>query len=250
MISVCIATYNGEKYLKDQLISILSQLDVEDEIIISDDMSTDSTLNIVNSLKDPRIKVFYHTHPYINKKDSLNFRYATKNFENALLHAKGDIIFLSDQDDIWFSDKVKSCKEALLTYDLVLTNFNVVDSELNILSDNQIKHNPISQNLFMNIIRFRMQGSTMAFTSKYIKKCLPFPKNLLAHDAWICSLYTFYGKVKYLSTPLIFYRRTGNNVSAGTQKSSNSFLYKIMYRFTFLLQVINRIISNYIMHKD
>lgn len=91
MISVCMACYNGQKYIRQQIDSILSQLKENDELIISDDGSKDLTCEIVLSYHDPRIKLLHNTkeHGFIG------------NFENALRCAKGDIIFLSDQDDVW-----------------------------------------------------------------------------------------------------------------------------------------------------
>ena len=97
MISVCIATYNGEKYIREQLDSILPQLGLDDEVIISDDSSTDNTLKIIEEYNDCRIKIFSN-----NK-----FYSPILNFENALKKAQGDFIFLSDQDDIWKSNKVE-----------------------------------------------------------------------------------------------------------------------------------------------
>ena len=96
MISVCIATYNGEKYIKEQLDSILPQLKKLDEIIISDDKSKDKTLKIIKTLNDSRIKIF--TNP---KKGLIS------NFENAITKSSGDYIFLSDQDDIWHENKIQ-----------------------------------------------------------------------------------------------------------------------------------------------
>ena len=89
MISVCMATYNGEKYLREQVGSILTQLGENDELVVSDDGSTDSTIDILKSYNDPRIKIFINT-----GRHGVN-----SNFENALRHADGDYIFLSDQDD-------------------------------------------------------------------------------------------------------------------------------------------------------
>ena len=95
MISVCMATYNGAQFIKEQIDSILCQLSTEDELIISDDGSTDETLSIINSYKDNRIKVFQH-----KAAEGSAFIKATRNFENAMSHAVGDYIFLSDQDDM------------------------------------------------------------------------------------------------------------------------------------------------------
>ena len=106
MISVCIATHNGEKYIKKPLASILSQLDFSDEIVISDDGSTDQTINLIQSLEDKRIKIFTYKQCFDYSKLYLSsYYYATANFHNALRHAQGEIIFLADQDDIWEKDK-------------------------------------------------------------------------------------------------------------------------------------------------
>lgn len=98
MISVCMAAYNGEKYIKEQLLSILKQIGPNDEVVISDDGSKDRTKDIVDSLNDKRIR-------YVENKNKHGF---THNFENALQIAQGDYIFLADQDDIWRDDKEKN----------------------------------------------------------------------------------------------------------------------------------------------
>ena len=115
-ISVCMATFNGEPYILQQLISILSQLGEEDELIISDNGSSDKTLSIIESLNDPRIKIF-------------NYKYLSisGNFENAIKNANGDLIFLSDQDDIWMDGKVESFRNALKCASVVLSDCVIVD---------------------------------------------------------------------------------------------------------------------------
>lgn len=90
-------TYNGEKYISVQLDSILKQLSENDEVIISDDSSTDRTVDVIKNFKDKRIKLYEDNH----------FHSPIFNFENALEKASGDIIFLSDQDDVWLDNKVK-----------------------------------------------------------------------------------------------------------------------------------------------
>lgn len=110
MISVCIATYQGEKYIREQLASILCQLDDADEIIVSDDGSTDRTLDIIRQMADHRIKIVEGPHRHS----------PTLNFERALQEARGDYIFLADQDDVWKPDKVQVCMKWLQEYDLSL----------------------------------------------------------------------------------------------------------------------------------
>lgn len=103
MISVCVATYNGEMYIRQQLQSILCQLADSDEVIISDDGSTDGTLTVIREINDKRIRLI----------DGPRRQSPTLNFENALRQAKGDHIFLSDQDDVWKPEKVAVCMKWL-----------------------------------------------------------------------------------------------------------------------------------------
>lgn len=116
-ISVCMATYNGERFIKDQISSILNQkFDEENEIdlelVISDDGSTDSTVNIINEINDDRIKLYHHknkrTHKYFNSAFA-----CTENFNYAVSKATGDYIFLSDQDDVWYEWKLQTSLTAL-----------------------------------------------------------------------------------------------------------------------------------------
>lgn len=110
LVSICMATYNGAKYIREQVDSILNQefrvnKDVELELIVSDDGSTDDTLKILESYHDPRIRIFHHRNG--KKYKYLNATRACKcNFENAMGKAKGDYIFLTDQDDLWYAWKV------------------------------------------------------------------------------------------------------------------------------------------------
>src|SRR5674476_13034 len=112
MISVCLTTYNGEEYILEQIQSILCQIGNDDEVIISDDGSTDHTLKILNKQEDHRIKIYHNN----NSKGIIS------NIENALTYAKGDIIFLADQDDVWLPNKVRICSEALINNNLVISD--------------------------------------------------------------------------------------------------------------------------------
>ena len=112
-----LATFNGEKYLQQQIESILIQLGDNDELIISDDGSSDQTLNIIESFSDKRIHIFHNkmNHGFIG------------NFENALRIATGDYIFLSDQDDVWSSDKLRISLQALEKADLIVHDAEMID---------------------------------------------------------------------------------------------------------------------------
>lgn len=235
MISVCMATFNGEKYIKEQLISILKQLNDEDEVIISDDGSTDSTLKIINNINDRRVKV------YINTK---NHGY-TPNFENALEKAKGDYIFLSDQDDIWKENKTKIIIQKLKDYDLVIHDCTTFNNN-GIIQESRFKAFNIKPKFINHLIKSRYLGCCMAFNKKMLNTILPFPKNysLVEHDIWIAAIGLLYFKTVQIDDKLILYRRHNLNASDGGFEKGYSIINKVerrIYRLYNLFRVRNRI---------
>jgi len=239
MISVCIATYNGEEYIEAQLSSILIQLGDEDEIIISDDNSTDNTMAIINSINDDRIKIISHSKSY--KYDNI-FDYTTHNFENALLQCHGDIIFLSDQDDIWMPYKVQIMCAYLTNYHLVVSDAKVVDSNLKTICASYLKEIGINTGMLANIIKCRYLGSCMAFNRILLKHILPFPKSYVPHDLWIGLIAKYFYSVTFCPQPLILYRRHKKTVSSAANRSTSSLIFKIKYRLYTIYYLLKNII--------
>lgn len=233
MVSVCMAAYNGERFVKEQIDSILPQLSENDELIISDDGSTDNTLAIIKSYNDSRIKIFYHEkNPAYEKiKHGRNFYYATSNFENALKQAQGDYIFLSDQDDIWLPGKVTRCMELLQRYDCVVHNYQKIDSTGKIFEEKAFKKSPLHKSVWLNIADNHFRGCCMAFSRKILEYSLPFPKKLIGHDYWIGIVSSHLGSFYYEKQPLIQSRWYEDSVSA---VKKTSFLYKISFRIDLL----------------
>ena len=230
MISVCIATHNGEKYIRVQLESILSQLGPNDEVIISDDGSTDGTISAIENFHDNRIVILKYKQPLVSKYPH---EYVCRNFQNALMHVKGDYIFLSDQDDEWMPDKVKTCMEALQTNDLVLHEFMHIDENDNIVNALHYKGTFRPKNYFLRVGKH--YGCAMAFRRSVLNYALPFPKHLVLHDYWIGILAETLGKFVFLEKPLIKYRVHLDN----TSDNHNPIVHKILYRvktFYYLLQ--------------
>jgi len=207
-ISVCMATYNGEKYIKEQLDSIIHQLGISDEIIISDDESTDYTINILKKYNDPRIKIYKHR----RKKQKFKYSYTAKNFENALIHANGDIIFLSDQDDVWIDGKINKMLKKLEDNDFVLSDCSFVDFNLNILVLSKFQFENVKKGFWRNIYKNGYLGSSMAFKKYILKYVLPFPNNV-PHDMWIGIIGNIICKQVLLYEPTLLYRRHDMNVS-------------------------------------
>jgi len=230
MISVCMPTFNGEKYIEEQIQSILKQLDNKDEIIISDDSSTDSTLDIIEAIGDARIKILKN-----NKFKSPIF-----NLENALMHAKGDVIFLSDQDDIWHDKKVETMMPYFENYNLVVSDCQVVNDRKEILHKSFQELHGSKDGYINNVIKNSYLGCCMAFDRKILERALPFPKKIAMHDIWIGLISELIGQPLFIKDKLIMYRRHGNNISTTSGKNNTSFLFKITYRLHFLYASLSR----------
>ncbi|MGL5382362.1 MAG: glycosyltransferase family 2 protein [Culicoidibacterales bacterium] len=232
-ISIAMCTYNGQKFIKEQLESILIQLSAEDEVVISDDGSQDDTLKIIKqySENDSRIKVFQN-------KLSLG---VVNNFEYAINHCQNEIIFFSDQDDIWLGNKVEKIKkifEKNKNIDVVISDLEVFNSNTGeVLSKSFIESNGSKQGFVNNLLRNSYIGCAMAVRKSYLKEILPFPKNIPMHDWWIGLNSELDKKTYIIKEPLIKYRRHENNVT-GIVK--NNLLVKAKYRFIILKSIINQ----------
>ncbi|MDZ4814690.1 MAG: glycosyltransferase family 2 protein [Verrucomicrobiota bacterium] len=211
-ISVAMCTYNGEKYIQQQLESIRHQSHLPLELIICDDGSTDSTLDIIRrfSLNSPfPIKL------HVNERNLGS----TANFEKAIGLCNGGIIALSDQDDVWSSTKLEcisnkfaDCQEAVL----VFTDATIVDQQLKPLgytlwesiNFDQREKAAISMGLSMKVLLKHnvVTGATLAFKSEYRKHILPIPKDWV-HDAWLALILSSFAKIDFIDQPLILYRQ-------------------------------------------
>jgi glycosyltransferase involved in cell wall biosynthesis len=229
------ATYNGGEYIAEQISSILFQLHTYDELIISDDGSSDATIEIINSFKDDRIKL------YFNDKNN-----HILNFENALSKAKGNYIFLSDQDDIWLENKLQICIKYLRKYDLVLSDYVLIGSNKEIISTSYRMRN-VKTGFWKNYHRNSYTGCCMAFNQKILKQILPFPVNIKSHDHWIGLVAEMCGKTLFINQPLIFLRRHDTNFSRHsgndayiTGKSPYKIHQILFHRLILMYQLIIR----------
>lgn len=231
-ISVCMATYNGEKYIRQQILSIILLLSPEDELIVSDDGSIDQTLSIINSFFDPRIRVSYNT----------GHRGPSGNFENAIRQAKNEFILLADQDDIWLPDKVKDLRKLLRTTDLILSDCQVVDEKGNLIHESFFKYRGSRQGFWNNLLKNSYIGCCMAFRREITSYILPFPKQVHMHDWWIGLLVEVKGRVCYYDRPLIRYVRHGGNASP-TGEKGYGFIKRLQNRVLLLIHVAKRLLA-------
>ena len=232
MNSVCMATYNGEKYVGEQIRSILAQINEEDELVISDDGSTDNTLKCIGEIKDNRIRVLHNS-----------TRYFRDNYENALRAAKGDIIFLSDQDDVWMEGKYRRCVKELETADLVCTNSQLADEHLNVYCPDFFSVYHSGKGILKNAMNNTYYGACMAFRRTLLDQALPFPPTReIGHDIWLGLVAEMTGTVRFIDTPYLLYRRHRQNVTSVENlwhRSKRPLWKKIMNRFVVLYYIGN-----------
>ena len=205
MISVAICTHNGEKYIKEQIESILSQTILPDEIIICDDVSTDNTINIIKDINNPIIKL--HQNPK-------NLR-TTKNFEQAIKMCSGDVIFLSDQDDVWVADKIKIITEAFNSNPeayMIFTDAYVANEKLELFDYSLWEYHDFDYSKFgpsLLMKKWVATGATIAIKKEALEFIIPFPDDML-HDSWITFILAFLGHAICVDKKLIYYRQHTN----------------------------------------
>jgi glycosyltransferase involved in cell wall biosynthesis len=235
-ISVCMAAYNGERYITAQLLSILSQLAAEDEVIVVDDASTDGTRERVQSLQDGRIRLIEH---------SRNMG-VSRTFEDAIRGASGMILFLSDQDDLWVADKVSTILQQFQdnpSVTLVASDAAPIDQGGNSISESYLAgRGNFSPGLFANLIRNHYIGCTLAFRASLGSEFLPLPHRFdILHDIWIGVRNSLArGQAVYIDRPLILYRRHPHTV---TGRKGLTLSHRIRVRLHLLLALAEFSIS-------
>lgn len=222
MISVCMATYNGERYLWRQVESILAQLSDGDELIVSDDGSTDGTLTLLESLADPRLRILHNS-----GKHGVN-----ANFDNALRHAGGEYIFLSDQDDVWLPGKVSRCLRELQEHICVVHDAFITDGDLQPCGSTLFSLTGTPRpGVWRNIMRNSFTGCCMAFRAELLGHAAPIPLGGgFFHDQWLGLVALRHGSVASITEPLILFRRNDFSASSAGHKSRLSLFQKLKYR--------------------
>ncbi len=215
-LSIALATYNGERYIAEQLESILRQTRLPDELVVSDDASVDATRAMV-------LDFARHAPFPVRFQANIERLGSTRNFEAAIRTCGGDIIFLCDQDDVWYPDKIALMEERFINEPktgMVFTDADVVDQDLHPLGLRLWKAvrfgageqaQVAAQDAFSMLLkRFAVTGATMAFRSSYRDLVLPISE-LWVHDGWIAMLIAAVSQLAALPTPLIAYRQHSAN---------------------------------------
>jgi len=232
-VDILLATYNGERYLEEQLNSILSQTYQNYRVLIRDDGSNDKTLTIIDA--------------YISKypgkfelvADGLPHRGATLSFAYLIEKSTSEYIMLCDQDDVWFDDKIEISLSHMVTLKenhpglplLVFSDLVEVDQELKVLNTSFMK----SQRLFPEIIDDPIKvlslnvvaGCTTMFNQLAKSVILPIVSSKIVHDQWIAANISKYGHVSFISKPTIMYRQHTSNAVGANKIGISYFISKL-----------------------
>jgi len=226
-VSVALCTLNGAEFVEEQLKSILAQSRLPDEIIVCDDGSTDRTVEFVSRIARKCPDKFR----IVQNERKLGY---CRNFESAVQRSSGDIIFLCDQDDVWFPDKISSMlgifaedPQVVLVYsDAILTNEELqpTGTVFERRKEAELRKPPTTRQLSHGLA---FNGPMMAFHSRLKPFVIPFSPFSLqwAHDHWIAFIACAVGKIRVVDCPLVYYRRHGTN-SGGDAELDGGLLYQ------------------------
>jgi glycosyltransferase involved in cell wall biosynthesis len=200
------ATYNGERFVGRQVETILPQLHDGDELVVSDDGSSDGTVAIVRSFGDPRLRVLHG-----------GFRDPVRNFEHALRHATGDVVVLADQDDVWLPGKLDAVRSLFAATRerpyLVVLDAAVVDEQERRLEPSVLRRLKAGPGLLKNLWTNRYLGCCMAFSRDLLDVALPIPRRMPMHDMWLGQLCERIGTTAFVHDVTMLYRRHDESVT-------------------------------------
>jgi len=213
LVSVVLATFNGQKYIREQIESILKQTHTNIELIIVDDFSTDDTISILKSYAeaDERVKIYPAT----------NNLGLVKNFERGVELAQGEFVALSDQDDVFYPAKIETLVAVLQrekSKDLVVSDLRLIDQDGELIADSMWKYQqskPMTNKPFTRLLLSNFAtGCAMMFRRRLLDLALPFPPDILVHDWWLAvvSSSSNAGGIVLMNEPLVDYRQHNSNV--------------------------------------
>jgi glycosyltransferase involved in cell wall biosynthesis len=220
-ISVVMATYNGARFLRAQIDSILAQMEANDELVISDDRSGDATPEILAEYAADRVRV-------LRTSGQLG---PIRNFEHALGHARGRVIVLSDQDDIWLPGRLARVRRHFASrtapYDLLVLDSDIVDGDLRPTQGSLFALLSAGPGLIKNIVRNTYVGCHMAFRRELLKVALPFPRAIPMHDVWMGLVSESLGPVTFEPGVTMLFRRSGENYTQARYSPIRRFTWRV-----------------------
>ena len=235
-IDILLATHNGEKYLQEQLDSIFNQSYKNWRLIIHDDNSSDTTVNIICAYKKK------HPQRIIYIKDNKSFGNASANFSFLLEHADTNYIMFADQDDVWLNHKIEKTFQKMEEMEkkygsnkplMVFSDLSVVDTQLNTLAPSMWKEQRLDPEIIYDLYSILALNVVTGCTIM-INKCAkeyvsPMPVSDTTHDHWIAVNISKYGYAGYIDEPLVLYRQHSNNTLGANSRGIRYFMKKVLY---------------------
>ena len=248
MISIAMATYNGAKFIREQLDSILAQTITDWELIVCDDVSTDSTIAILEEYakKDGRIQIH-------KNKVNLGFK---RNFEKAISLCSGDYIALCDQDDIWYPKHLEILLNQIGDYSLSIGNSDIVDANnvfLNkTMSDTDHIHfipKDYKKLLYREFFYANpFQGASMLLKRDFAQRCIPIPEEVKYHDAWISTCACMEYGLVYTYESITRYRQHGKNITVNNHREHG--LSKWSIGLDYIIKCVKTLLNKHISTSD
>ena len=234
-VSVCMAAYNGARHIGEQISSILSELGEHDELIIVNDHSTDNTAEVIRGFDDSRIRL-------IEAESNAGY---VRTFERALGEARGEFVFLSDQDDIWIPGRVELMISALDGKAMVVTNCEHFDGPLGSFHELRLKSRDSPRalrNILGIVIGYRLHwGCATAFRASILRQILPFPRYMTeSHDQWIAMVGNVNKSIAYLEDDTIRHRLHGENLTPHGIRGPGKIVRARIAFFRNVVTAINR----------
>lgn len=234
-VDIVVGTYNGARYLREQVRSIVSQTHTHWNLYIRDDSSQDETVSILQSVaeNEPRIRVV---------RDNLGNLGVIRNFNCLLEKTQSDYVFLSDQDDVWNAEKIGLSLERMRELEnqhgqdvpiLVHTDLVMVDQELQVLSESFFTFrnlNSQSASLGQLLAQNIVTGCTVVVNRPLLLKALPIPLGSAMHDSWLALVAAAFGKIGFLGQATMLYRQHDSN-TLGAKGWNYKFILSRMKRF-------------------
>jgi len=231
---ILLATYNGERYISEQIVSLLSQSYQDFKIFISDDRSTDNTFSIINDYANK------HPGKIIAKQNDTNTGSAKLNFLRMMVEYKDDYVMLCDQDDIWLPDKVEKSLNKIKAMEeefgkgtpvLVHTDLTVVDENLNIIASSYAKMS--NKDFSLTTLNFavtmnNVAGCTAIYNRALAELIQEVPGFFVMHDWWLSLTAAVFGKIGSLNEPAVLYRQHGENEKGAKKVLSPKYMFYVL----------------------
>lgn len=265
MIDILLASYNGEKYIAEQIESILNQTYTDWFLYIKDDCSTDNTINIILDYEkryQDKIKVILSDKPTGSAKN---------NFFSMIQYSKNDYIMTCDQDDVWLQDKIKITINGMKHAErknqnvpiLVHTDLKVVDSELNVISESLLnmqnldsRRGELNHLLIQNIVT----GCTVMANRSLLNHITIIPRQAIMHDWWMALIASALGNIVFIEKPTMLYRQHDNNSVGAKDVKSTNYLFLMLLKISSIKQSLDKsyeqskelhlILNNYLNEKN